>query len=165
MIVPFCYKAAPEFVTHNYFVLLLGLIIGAESANAQSPHTPQPGSAERQAICDAARAHLFAKYVTRSVPGPVLFKIDHISVQNGYSNFEAIPVFKDGSHVAPNYMADIVLNFCLGKTNGAWRVIVDLSRTDVPSPTELASIKRRLPVDFPLSLFTPTWRNMLNKAQ
>jgi hypothetical protein len=163
VIAPFCYKAAPEFATHNYFALLLGLIFGTVSASAQSPHVPQPGSPERKGICDAARAHILAKDVTDPVPQPIVFKIDHLRVLDDYCNFEAIPLFKDGSHVAPKYMADIGLNFCLRKTGGDWKVIVDLSRTDVPDAAELALIKRRIPADFPLSLFSPTWRDLLRR--
>jgi hypothetical protein len=150
-------------MTDNYFALLLGLMVGAESANGQSPYTPQPGSLERQAICDAARARVLAKYVTSPVPQSIVFKIDHIRVLNDYCNFEAIPLFKDGSYVAPKYMPDIGLNFCLSKTRGDWKVIVDLSRTDVPDGVELVAIKRRIPPDFPLSLFSPTWRNLLKR--
>src|SRR5438105_1756940 len=132
-------------------VLVPGVVV-ALSATAQLAHTPQPGSAERQAICHAARAHLFAKYITGPVPQPIVFKIDHLRVQDRYCNFEAIPLFRDGSYVAPKYMADIELNLCLRKIGNGWKVIVDLSRTDVPDDTELASIKRRLPSDFPRSL-------------
>ncbi len=144
-------------------IAMLGLMTPIVCA-AQEAYTPQPGSAERQAICDAARAHLFAKYVTRKLPGPIVFKIDHLRVQNGYCNFEAVALFKDGGYVAPDYMADIGLNFCLGKSGGAWRVIVDLSRSDVPDGAELAGIKRSLPSDFPISLFSPTWRDLFNKS-
>lgn len=43
------------------------------------------------------------------------------------------------------------LNFCLRKTGGQWSVIVDLSRTDVPDWTKLATIKRALSDDFLVS--------------
>ena len=139
------------------------MLVFAGTGSGQALHTPRPGSAERRAICDAARAHLFARYVTRSVPGPVVFKIDHIRVQDGYCNFEAVALFKDGGYVAPDYMPDVGLNFCLSKTGGAWRVVADLSRTDVPDAAEVAAIKRGLPSDFPLSVFSSTWRDLLGK--
>ena len=138
----------------------------AGSGVAQSLHTPQPGSAERKAICDAARAHLFAQYVTRPVPGAVLFKVDHVRVQGAYCNFEGVPVFKRGGYVAPEYMPDVALNLCLKRTsNAGWKVILDLSRTDVPDAAEVAAIKRRIPADFPISLFSPTWRDLLGNGK
>ena len=150
-------------VKNFWFLWLLAICVFAGTANAQPLHTPQPGSAERQAICDAARAHLFARYITRQVPGPVVFKIDHIRVQGAYCYFQAVPVFKNGSYVAPDYMPDVALDFCLEKKSGAWKVIVDLSRTDVPDAAEAAAIKRGLPPDFPLSVFSSTWRDLLAK--
>lgn len=147
----------------SLMAVMLASIV-ALSGNAQPAHTPQVGSAERQAICDAARAHFSAKYLTAPVPQPIVFKIDHLRVLDDYANFEAIPLLKDGSYLAPRYAPDIGLNFCLRKTASDWKVIVDLSRTDVPDGAELAGIKRSLPSDFPLSLFSPTWRDLLNKS-
>jgi hypothetical protein len=85
-------------------------------------------------------------------------------VLDDYCNFEAIPLFKDGSYIAPKYMPDIGLNFCLRKTGGAWKVIVDLSRIDVSDTAELVTIKRRLLPDFTISLFSFTWRDLLSKS-
>ena len=128
---------------------------------AGTEYAPKPGSPERQAICDAARAFVLNKYAIGTLPQPIVFKIGHLAVEGSYCNFEAIPLFRDGSYVAPRYMPDTGLNFCLRKTDGRWQVIVDLSRTDVPEGAELARIKQTLPPDFPVSLFSPTWRNLL----
>jgi len=143
--------------------LMLSLVV-AGILPAQFDYNPRLGSPERQSICDAARSFVLSKYTTGALPQPIVFRIEHLRVQGRNCNFEAITVFEDGSNVAPKYMADIVLNFCLRKTDGEWKVIVDLSRTDVPTDAELAQIKRRLPPDFPLSLFSPTWRELLSKV-
>jgi hypothetical protein len=127
----------------------------------QYARTPKPGSPERQAICDAARSYVLSKYTTSTLPQPIVFKIDHISVQESYCNFEAIPLFKDGSYIDPRYIADIGFNFCLRKSGDRWNVIVDLSRTDVPDATELETIRKSIPRDFPAALFSPTWRKLL----
>jgi hypothetical protein len=148
----------------NLPILLLLLGVSAVQARAQSDYSPKPGSTERQAICDAARAFVLSKYATTPPPQPIVFKIDHIRVQNGYCNFEAIPLFKDGSYVSPKYLPDIAFNFCLQKIGNRWKVIVDLSRTDVPDATELQTIKRNFPKDFPISLLSPTWRDLFNKS-
>ncbi|MGZ5020447.1 MAG: hypothetical protein ACXWAV_08455 [Chthoniobacterales bacterium] len=124
------------------------------------PHTPKPGSAERQAICDAARVFVLNKYATAPLPQPIVFKIEHLSVSGDYANMEAIPLFKDGRYVDPNLIPDIVFNFCLKSAGGGWRVIADLSRTDVPDASEIASIRQRLS-GFPRELLSRDWQRLL----
>ena len=148
-------------LAHRFCLIVL---FGAAAAMAQpgpSAHSPKPGSPERQAICDAARSFILKTYATGTLPQPIVFRIDHISVHDPYCYFQAIPLFKDGSYIPQNYIADIAYNLCLGKTTGRWTVMVDLSRSDVPDAAEVQAIKRRIPRDFPLSLFSPTWRDLL----
>lgn len=146
-------------------VLLLPLLLSVGvRAQAQSEYTPKMGSTERQAICDAARAYIVKKYATGALPEPIVFKIDRIRVQNGYCSFEAIPLFKDGTYVSPKYMPDIAFNLCMKKTADDWKVLADLSRTDVPDAAELQSIRQRFPPDFPVSLLSPTWRELFKKS-
>ena len=68
-------------------------------------------------------------------------------MQEPYCNLEAIPLFKDGSYMSTEYMADIAFNFCMKETAGIWKVIVDLSRTDVPDTSELQKIRGNFPQD------------------
>lgn len=146
--------------------LPLVLVIAAAaiaSVCAEPPHTPKVGSAERQAICDGARAFVLRKYAERPIPQPIVFKIDHLAVAGSYANMEAIPLLKDGSYAAPQYLPDIGFNFCLRKSGSDWEVIADLSRSDVPSADEVVAIRRRLPADFPLSILSRSWRNLLGR--
>lgn len=131
------------------------------TAAAQTARTPQPGSPERQAICDAARAYVLSKYASRALPQPIVFKIDRIVVAGEYANMQAVPLLKDGRYAAPEYLPDIAFNFCLEKSASGWRLIADLSRSDVPEGAEAAAIRRRLPADFPLSVLSPTWQQLL----
>jgi hypothetical protein len=133
------------------------------TASAESPHTPRPGSPERQAICDAAREYVTGKYANGSLPKPIVFKVEHLMSTGRFANLEAIAVFKDGSSAIPQYLPDMVFNFCLEHTITGWRIIADLSRTDVPEPNEAAQIRARLPADFPMAVLSPTWRELLNK--
>jgi tetratricopeptide (TPR) repeat protein len=132
------------------------------AAVAQTPHTPQPGSAQRQAICDAARTYVVAKYASGPLPQPIVFKIEHLLVKDRFCNMEAVALFKDGSNAAPTYLPDVVFNLCLKRTEHEWRVVADLSRSDVPTQTEIAQIRARLSTDFPFSVLSPTWRKLLN---
>jgi hypothetical protein len=156
---------------HLLTLVLVGTMLWsvANRAKAADPsteerqliHTPKPGSPERQAICDGARPYVVSKYGIAALPQPIVFKISHISVQEPYCNFEAIPLFKDGSYISTEFMEDIALNFCMKETAGTWEVIIDLSRTDVPDTSELREIRGNFPRDFPLSLLSPNWRQWL----
>jgi len=142
--------------------VVIVLAFTATRASAQStPHIPRPGSPERQAICDAARDHVVKKYVTQTLPGPIVFHVDHLAVQNGYCFFEGTPRFKNGSYVPTNYLPDMAYNFCLRKNVNGWTIILDLSRSDVPSADEIQEIKKQLPSDFPLAVFSSGWRQLL----
>jgi hypothetical protein len=149
----------------NFLGALLLLSSSVVDVRAQSDYTPKPGSSERQAICDAAREFVLSKYTTAPLPQTIVFKIDRIRVRDSYCNFEAIPIFKDGSYIGPQYMVDIAFNLCFKRTDNRWNVIVDLSRTDVPDPAELHTIKRNFPPDFPVSLLSPAWRDLVNKSR
>ena len=136
-------------------------VIALQLIHGQTLHTPKSGSAERQAICDAARAHVLEKYATKPLPQSIVFKIDRIVVADDYANLEAIPLFKDGQYIDQQYLPDIAFNFCLQRAGTAWRVIVDLSRTDVPDASEAQSIRKRLPANFPMNLLSTTWQRLL----
>ena len=143
------------------YCAVLATLLALGQASAQTVHTPKPGSPERQAICDAARSYVLSKYASKPLPQPIVFKIGHLAVAGAYANMEAIPLFKDGRDVDSEYLPDVALNFCLKKEETRWRMIVDLSGTELPGAAEVQSIKRQLSADFPLSLFTPTWQRLL----
>ena len=140
-----------------------GALWGQQTSGNGREITPAPGSPERQAICDAARAHLLEKYFNPSVklPRPVVFKISRIAVRGDYCSFEAVPIFNDGSEISTKYSDWIIctdLNFCLKKSGGAWSVIYDLSLSDVPPKEWFAEQWRIFPKDFPFALLTEFWQ-------
>ena len=153
----------------NTKILLFSLLVTFShlSFAADFPHTPERGSAERQAICDGARAYVIEEYVSPTkLPQPLVFKIERIEVIDGYCSFEAIPVFKDGSSVGTEYyFMDIAFNLCLKRTNDKWHVIYDFSRTDVPDATELKQIWRSFPKEFPFALLSKFWRDNLDRVK
>jgi hypothetical protein len=65
--------------------------------------------------------------------------------------------------VIGKYLPDIVSTTILIRSKGGWRVITDLSRSDVPSEDELAGIRRSLPADVPGSVLPEFWRKMLRR--
>jgi len=124
------------------------------------PHTPTPGSDERKAICDGLRAH-FVPLSMKPLPQPILFKVAHMKVEGNYAAFEGMPVFKDGKSACDGYMPDMDYSALLKRVANGWKVIVDLSRSDVPSPEELKAIRAKLPADFPAGVLTDFWRGRL----
>ena len=85
-----------------------------------------------------------------------------MAVKGNYCHFEGYPVHSDGSHVSTEFFEDIVYD-CFLKRNAdsKWRVIHDLSRTDVPSKEEIRYIRSTFPREIPRSLIPQFWRNLL----
>jgi hypothetical protein len=131
---------------------------------AQSPYTPKVGSPERQAICDAMRAYVQTAYAQKKLPKPVVFKIDTLRVQGDFAYIECLPQFKDGSQAVPDHLPDIAYSHCLQREAKGWKVILDLSRTDVPDDTEIRQIRSRIPSAFPHSILSVFWRDLFKKA-
>ena len=148
-------------------LLCLALVIlGATTPlSAQTPHTPQPGSPERQAICDSMRAFVQAEYAEKTLPKPVVFKIDTLRVQGDFAYLECLPLFSDGTDAVPQYLPDIGYMHCLQRGPKGWKVILDLSRTDVPDTTEVRQIQQRLPPAFPHALLSTFWRDLFRQAR
>lgn len=133
-------------------VLWLPLTVRAEPV-----HTPVPGSPERKQIADAMRVFVKA----HKAPKPVVFKIDQIRVSGSYCYFEGFALYADGSHVPENVLPDVVYNTFLKRERGKWRVIHDLTRTDVPSESEIKDLRRNFPAEIPRQLVPPFWRDLL----
>lgn len=129
--------------------LLLSLMLCASSAvgqgggslktgNAAAPHVPEKGSIERKAIVDALRVP-----VAKQLKQPVIFKIDHLKVQDNWAFLNGKPQTPDGSAIdytntvyqdaldAGAFDDGIVA--LLRKVNGKWTVVqYVIGATDVP---------------------------------
>jgi hypothetical protein len=134
-------------------MVFLPLIAWAESA-----HTPKPGSAERKAVCDAMRAFVKA----HEAPREILFKVDQMLVLGKYCYFKGYAVFADGSGIPEGYLPDVVYNTFLKREESGWKVLLDLTRTDVPSEPEVNEIRRRFPEEIPRQIVPRFWKDMLN---
>jgi len=149
-------------------LLLLVLIVTTLDVlrAADTPRTPGQGSAERLAICDGARSFVMKEYVSATkLPQPIVFKVTKMNVLGNYCFFEATPLFKDGSSVGTEYIMDIVFEFCLERNDGKWRVVYDLSSTDVPSDTQTKKMWNAFPKEFPFALIPEFWREKFNRLK
>ena len=72
------------------FLILILALLPALSFAEEKPHTPKPGSKERKAILDTIRTPLEKK-----LKQPLLFRIDHLKVQNGWAFLMGKPRTKD----------------------------------------------------------------------
>jgi hypothetical protein len=124
---------------------------------AESPHTPTPGSSERNAVCDAMRLYVEAY----RAPSPILFKVDQLKVLGKYCYFEGFAVFADGSGVPEKYLPDVVYSTFLKRGERGWKVILDLTRTDVPSEEEVIDIRRKFPTEIPRQIVPQFWKELL----
>lgn len=64
---------------------------GTDTSAEGEPHTPAPQTAERKAIADALRVPVQAK-----LKKSVVFKIDHLKVQDGWAFLRGVPQRPDG---------------------------------------------------------------------
>jgi hypothetical protein len=129
--------------------LLLALMLCLSSAIAQGggslkpgtaagPHVPEKGSAERKAIVDALRVP-----VGKQLKQPVIFKIDHLKVQNAWAFLSGRPQNSNGSAIdyTDTVYQDAVdsgafddgIVALLRKVKGKWIVVqYVIGATDVP---------------------------------
>jgi len=109
-----------------------------KTENSAVPYTPEKGSVERKAIVDALRVP-----VEKQLKQPVIFKIDHLKVQNNWAFLNGRPQNPDGSSFdyANTIYQDAVdsgafddgIVALLHKVNGKWKVVqYVIGATDVP---------------------------------
>jgi hypothetical protein len=103
------------------------------------------------------------KYVyPTKLPKPLVFSVARMKVLGNYCSFEAFPLFRDGTSMGTDYIMDIAFQFCLAKSHGKWRVVYDLSSSDVPEGERLKLMRRDFSKDSPLALLPEFWREKLN---
>lgn len=146
---------------------LLSREIGAGAPAPAAPNvapaqadTPALGSPERKAICDAMRDHVISDNRDRALP-KFLFKVEFIRVSGDHAGFQGYPVKPDGTPLPDGAFGDMVYTALLKKRNGGWKVVVDLSRSDVPTAEEVREIRESIPAGFPSAVMTDFWRNLL----
>jgi len=122
--------------------------------------TPAPGSPERTAICDAMRDHIIRDNRDRALP-EFLFVVDFIRVSGDYAGFQGYPVKPDGTPQPDGLFEDIVHSTLLENVDGVWRVVLDLSRTDVPTDEEVRELRDLIPAGFPADVIPDFWRDLL----
>ncbi|MFN2513477.1 MAG: hypothetical protein ABR568_18905 [Pyrinomonadaceae bacterium] len=109
-----------------------------KTGNAAVPHVPEKGSVERKAIVDALRIP-----VGKQLKQPVIFKIDHLKVQNGWAFLNGKPQTPEGSAIdyTNTVYQDAVdagafddgIVALLRKVKGQWTVVqYVIGATDVP---------------------------------
>jgi hypothetical protein len=103
----------------------------ALSADAQTVHTPEKGSAERKAILDSLRVP-----VEKDLRQPVIFAIDNFNVSGNWAFIGGTPQTPDGrrpDYARTKYAAaidsgafDNNIFALLKKSAGKWRVVTHL---------------------------------------
>jgi hypothetical protein len=103
----------------RWILVLLSLIMET-AAVAQGPHTPAPGSPERQAILDAARSKVAADL---SYTGAILFHVEHLNVYQGWALLNGQPVTPKGQPIHKDCIESDELTIILLRfRDGAWQV-------------------------------------------
>jgi hypothetical protein len=110
---------------------------GAQARSQEQPHTPAPQTAERKAIADALRVP-----VEKKLKKSVVFKIEHLKVQDGWAFLRGVPQRPDGKpmdYSDTSYrrqkelgMFDDQISALLRMEDGKWVVVTyDIGATDV----------------------------------
>jgi hypothetical protein len=109
-----------------WFVLLS--VIGLTAFAQSRPYTPPPGDPERKAIMDALRTP-----VERELRRRVIFKVDHLNVQDGWAFMRGAPLQPDGApmdyrgtpyqQAMDNGAFDDWICALLHRRGGEWRVL------------------------------------------
>lgn len=134
--------------------LLALLALAAPAATQQGVRTPAPGSPERTAILDGARA-----VAQKQLRQPVRFRVDHLRVRGGWAFLQATPQRPDGRPLdyrgTPYQEArdagafDDQATVLLRREGAAWRVVAfNLGATDVvwePWPVEFGAPREIFP--------------------
>ena len=112
----------------RYCSLLFLLTIGASAVAQEQPYTPKRGDPERQALLDALRAP-----VEKKLKRPVVFKVDHLKVQDGWAFLRGVPKLPGGrkmdysgtvyEQLQKDGVFDDWICALLKKSRGEWRVV------------------------------------------
>jgi hypothetical protein len=109
-----------------------------KTGNSAVPHVPEKGSVERKTIVDALRVP-----VEKQLKQAVIFKIDHLKVQNNWAFLSGRPQASDGSAIdytntvyqdaVDSGAFDDGIVALLHQINGKWKVVqYVIGATDVP---------------------------------
>lgn len=121
----------------SWSIAFLVLFLG-QAFSQNQPYTPERGTPERQAITDALRLPIQKQLKTK-----VIFKIDHLKVQNGWAFMKGMPQQPNGNavdyHETPYQTAidagafDDGIVALLRKRGRKWQVVkYVIGATDVP---------------------------------
>lgn len=137
----------------------LATCLWLSAAAGEPAYTPEPGSVERTAICDALREHFIEGGLARveegagALPEEVRWRVDEMRVEGNFAWFGGGPVFASGAPTG-DWLVDAEYNAWLEREDGRWRVKVGTMRGDVPSVGELLETHAQLSRDFPQDLAT-----------
>lgn len=108
------------------------------------------------------RKYVLEQEKPKTLPQPIVFKVESMKVSGKHAAFEGYTMFKDGSPAAGEFLADIVYTtFLVKHDDGTWAVIADLSRSDVPDEAELRQIRKNFPPGIPSAILPEFWRQKL----
>ena len=133
--------------------------------SAASLNPRDPTASERDAIFDAMRAHLIKPADRTKLTQEVVFVVTPsmrggklIQIVGEHACFQGYPAYRDGSEAPIEVFGDVVFETFLKRDGATWRVIADLSRTDVPDEEEMVQLRRGFPKEIPKSLVSDFWR-------
>lgn len=129
---------------HTSLFLVLLLLTTALWAK---PHTPKPGSKERQEIFDSLR-----KVVGKNHRKRIIFVVDHLKVEQGWAYYGGRFQYADGTFPGDEYMGGNTTAL-LRKTGRTWKVLRWVHNGDVQEPEFRSAFPRA-----PRAIFNRNYR-------
>lgn len=112
-----------------------------------------------QSVESMAADYITKEYCFATTTKEIVFAEDSVQYSGSYALLESAAYYADGS-VTDGEVIDLVYVLCFEKQD-KWRIIYDLSRSDVPSSEELDAMTKEFPPQFPKSLLPKFWQRLL----
>ena len=129
----------------NIVTIMLVILLTCSTAFAQS-------------IESIAADYVVKEYCIGLTEKEIVFDEQAIHYSGSYALLESAAYYADGSSTDDS-VVDLVFVLCFEKQD-QWRMVYDLSRSDVPSAAELDSMEKTFPSDFPKSLLPQFWQRL-----
>lgn len=115
-------------------------------------------------ISGDVKPYIIEKYLYKKPLKPFKILVTYFNRDKKFASIKASAIYENKQLVENEYIEDVVFTLCIEKINNQWKVVFDLSRTDVPSAEEMNNIVDYFPNQFPKKLLPPFWQDLFKKT-
>ncbi|MBL0708892.1 MAG: hypothetical protein JJW00_07595 [Sulfurimonas sp.] len=108
-------------------------------------------------ISKSIMPYIEKNYIFKQPKEEYMIVFQESKLSKKFARIDAVLVYKNGEFIDGEYLPDMVFALCIEKIDDKWKIVYDLSRTDLPSANELELIKKEFPSNFPKKLLSKFW--------